>query len=79
MVKKKKVVSFSKIKEITRVDEKSFYVPSSDPEKEPYLVFNSVNKGWLCDCLAFVVNIEDNGNTKRCKHINRIIQEFKLE
>ena len=74
---KHKPQSFRRMKDdITRIDEKTFYVKSSDPEKEPYMVFNSANKGLICDCMAFVMNIEDNGNTKECKHIKRVISSY---
>ena len=56
---------FRQMKEdITKVDDQSWYVRGS--EKEPYLVFKSIHKGFLCDCMSFVM-----GNTN-CKHIQRI-------
>ena len=77
--KKHKAKSFKKMADIERVDEKTFYVKSSNPEQEPYMVFNSQSKGFICDCLSFVYNIEDNGNTRECKHIARVKKEFGLE
>ena len=77
--KKIKVQSFRKMKDdITRIDTNTFYVKSSDPDREPYMVFNSISKGLLCDCMDFVMNIEDNGNTKLCKHILRIKKQFNI-
>ena len=69
MTERKKIKILRKLKptdEIIKRDDQTFYVPSSDPEKEPYMVFNSLSKGWLCDCLDFVM-----GNLN-CKHIQRV-------
>ena len=70
---KHKKIKLSKLEDgITQIDSQSWYVKSErDPNKEPYLVFNSNSKGWLCDCMDFVMNIQDNGTTKECKHIIR--------
>lgn len=51
--------------EIIKIDCKTWQI-------KDYMIFNSDSAGWLCDCMAFVMNIEDNGNTKECKHILRI-------
>lgn len=70
--KKLPKITFKKMKKqdspIIRQDQNTFYVKSSDPEKEPYFVYNSINEGWLCDCMDFVMNITDT-TTKECKHI----------
>ena len=82
MKKKHKVLRMKQIskEDITRVDEQSFYVPSSDPDMkgEPYLVFYSTNKGWLCDCMNFTLNLKDINDipTHQCKHIKMVIKEF---
>ena len=72
--KKKPIVSLKKIQksasDITQVDANTYYVKSSDPEKEPYFVYNSINIGWTCDCMDFTMNITDTA-TKECKHIFR--------
>ena len=74
---KKPIVSIKKIQksdnEVTRVDANTFYVKSSDPEKEPYMVFNSMNEGWLCDCMHFVMSLQDDGHTPPCKHIKKCL------
>lgn len=80
MKKKRPITKFSKLEDqVTRIDEKTFYVKSSDPEKEPYMVFHSQNKGWVCDCMSFVMNIKDNWETKHCKHISLIRKSFNLD
>ena len=61
--------------DITRVDSQTFYVKGSQPD--PYMVFNSENEGWLCDCMSFVMNMTDSGN-KECKHILHIKKEFNF-
>ena len=63
--------------DITRIDEKTFYVKGSLPE--PYLIFNSDNSGWVCDCMHFTMNIRDDGKTPDCKHIKKIKLQFNLE
>ena len=81
--KKLKVTTFKKIKKsdnpITQIDSQSWYVKSErDPSKEPYLVFNSNSKGFLCDCMNFVMKIEDSGKTINCKHILMVKQKFHI-
>lgn len=74
---KKPIVSLKKIQkskdDITQVDAKTFYVKSSDPEKEPYFVYNSINEGWLCECMDFIIHLPDEGKPMqhKCKHILR--------
>jgi len=77
---KHKKIKLSKLGDgITQIDSQSWYVKSErDPNKEPYLVFNSNSKGWLCDCMNFVMKIEDSGKTINCKHILMVKQKFNL-
>ena len=71
--KKKKVVSLKKIRKgenmIEQIDSQTFYVKSSDPQKDPYMVFNSDKKSWLCDCMDFVMSLTDTETNPECKHI----------
>ena len=80
MPKKHKVLRMRQIskEDITRVDESTFYVPRTDPEKEPYFVYKSLNIGWCCDCLSFVFSIVDENSPTRfeCKHILLVKKEF---
>ena len=76
---KHKAKSFKKMSDIEKVDDKTFYVKSSQPDKEPYMVFNSINIGWTCDCLSFVYNIDDAQRSKDCKHITLIKKTYSLE
>jgi len=74
---KKKVITFKKLKksenQIEQWDSLTFYVKSqSNPEKNPYFVYNSMGKGWLCDCMYFVMNLTDDGKSKPCKHIKMV-------
>ena len=76
---KKPVTTFKAIKRsenpITRIDQYTFYVKSSDPKKEPYFVYKEHihHDRWLCDCLNFVMNLKDvNSPTHICKHINMV-------
>ena len=77
---KKKATSFKLLKkstdDITQIDSQTYYHKSSDPDKEPYMVFHSQNGSWLCDCMAFVMNIQDDGKGKECKHVTRIRKMF---
>jgi len=50
--------------EIIKIDVRTWQI-------KDYMIFHSDSKGWLCDCMDFVMNIEDNGKTKECKHIIR--------
>ena len=50
--------------EIVRIDSQTFQI-------KDYMIFHSQDGRWLCDCMAFVMNIQDNGTTKPCKHIIR--------
>ena len=75
-MKKHKAKSFKKMADIERIDDKTFYVKGSMPE--PYMVFNSANVGWCCDCMNFTLNIDDSGKGKECKHILLIKQKFQL-
>lgn len=64
--------------DIERIDEKTFYVKSSQPDKEPYMVFKSENKGWVCDCPNWYYNLDDHDKSIDCKHIKRIKSEFNI-
>ena len=76
---KHKAKSFKKMGEIERIDEKTFYVKRSNPEEgDPYLVFNSQNIGWCCDCMSFVMSMTDTSYSPPCKHILRIQKQFNL-
>ena len=87
--KKHKVLLLKKIsrEEITRVDDQTFYVPSSDPKKDPYFIFHSIGsesqdgKGWLCECENFIFNLKDKNDipTHQCRHIKSVINEFFSE
>ena len=57
--------------EIHREDARTFFI-------KDYMIYRDQNDRWLCDCLDFVMNIEDNGNTKECKHIERVKKEFRV-
>ena len=71
MIKKHKILRKLKpTDEIIKRDDQTFYVPSSDPEKEHYMVFHSQNGKWFCDCMAFTFNDKED-----CKHIIRIKSE----
>ena len=73
-MQRKKIKILRKLKptdQIIKRDDQTFYVPSSDPEKEPYMVFNSLSKGWMCDCLDFTIHL--NIHRYECKHIKRAI------
>ena len=80
MEKKKKKIkaqSFRKMKDdITQVDSQTYYVKGSMPE--PYMIFHSNNGKWLCDCMDYVIHIEDNGTIHDCKHILRIKKQYNL-
>ena len=56
--------------EIVKVDARTFYI-------RDYMIYNSSNIGWTCDCMDFVYNLEDNKG-KECKHIVRVKKEFKI-
>lgn len=60
---------------IERIDAVTFNVKGSDPE--PYMVFYSINIGWTCTCMSFVMGMTDTV-CKDCKHILRIKKEFNL-
>lgn len=81
--KKLPKTTFKKIKKsdslIQRQDQNTFYVKSSDPEKDPYFVFKSINEGWLCDCMSFVMSLTDDGHSPECKHIRLIKETFKIQ
>ena len=74
---KRKVTTFKQINknesDIVKIDSQTYYVKGSQPE--PYMVFHSINEGWLCDCMNFVMNMTDAGN-KPCKHIKKINSLF---
>jgi predicted nucleic acid-binding Zn finger protein len=57
--------------EIIKIDCKTYQI-------KDYMIFNSDSKGFLCDCMSFVMNIQDNGTTKDCKHILRIKKEYNI-
>ena len=72
---KKKAKSFKKMGDIERIDSQTYYVKGSQPE--PYMVYNSINIGWTCDCMNFVLNIQD-GKKYECKHILKIKTKYQL-
>jgi predicted nucleic acid-binding Zn finger protein len=55
---------------IEKIDSQTYDVYGSD--KEPYMVFDSIHKGWTCTCMSFVMNITEDGKTKPCKHIKEV-------
>ena len=58
---------------IEQIDIKSYYVKSqSDPNREPYLVYNSDSKGFMCDCMWWSIHMAD------CKHILLIKKTYNL-
>jgi hypothetical protein len=61
---------------IERLDAVTFEVQGS--EKTPYMVFKSIHKDWVCDCMNFVMNMSDNGDNKPCKHIKEIKRVYNL-
>jgi hypothetical protein len=80
--KKRAVTSFKKINKsedmITQVDQQTYYHKrSKEPDKDPYMIFNSNSLGWLCDCMSFTMNIDDKGKSN-CKHIDAIKKEFNI-
>ncbi len=78
--KKIKAQSFRKMKDdITRVDAQTFYVLSeTELKQEPYMVFHSQDGRWLCDCMDYLMHLEDSGKYKDCKHILRIKKQYNL-
>ena len=83
--KKHKVLRMKTIsrEDITPVDAYTYYVPSSDPEKEPYFVYKEhINRDrWLCECENFIFNLKDTNDapTHQCKHIKAVINSFFTE
>jgi len=80
--KPKKAITYKKLKksenQIEQWDALTFYVKSqSNPTKNPYFIYNSMGKGWLCDCMYFVMNLTDDGHTKPCKHIEKVKEFLK--
>ncbi|HTH23002.1 MAG TPA: hypothetical protein VL854_12360 [Nitrososphaeraceae archaeon] len=79
--KKHKKVTFKQIKksedDIHVVDSATYYVKSeTDPEREPYFVYNSINIGWTCDCMDFTMKMRDDGKNPYCKHIKKVIERI---
>ena len=76
-MKKKPIIFESKLKkskdDITQVDANTFYVKSSDPDKDPYFIYHDMNDRWLCECMDFIIHLPDDGMpvTHKCKHILR--------
>jgi len=50
---------------------------SSDPELV-YMVYNSLNEGWLCDCMWFTIHLNLNPPHPECKHINKVKEKYKV-
>ena len=50
--------------EIHKEDDRTFYI-------NEYMIYNSDSKGFLCDCMDFVMNI--NKDKYHCKHIKRVL------
>jgi hypothetical protein len=61
---------------IERLDAVTFNVKGSDPD--PYMVFKSIHKDWVCDCMSFVMNMTDDGKNKPCKHIKEIQKIYRI-
>ena len=61
---------------ITREDRDTFYVQGT--RKEQYMIFKSIHKDWVCDCMSFVMNMTDDGKNKACKHIKEIKRIYNL-
>ena len=49
-------------------------------EKEPYMVFKSINIGWTCTCKDYVMKLPDElvKTTYECKHIRAVKEKYKL-
>lgn len=79
--KKKKIITNKQLKKsedpVIRVDQYTFYVKSSVPDKEPYFVYREHihNDQWLCDCADFWAHLPAEGKKieHQCKHINMSI------
>lgn len=63
---------------IEKVDSVTYNVQGS--EKEPYMVFNSINIGWTCTCKDFVMKLPDEGvkTTHQCKHILAVRKKYNI-
>ena len=61
---------------IEKIDSVTYNVQGS--EKEPYMVFNSINIGWTCTCKDFVMKLPDEGVKMpyECKHIKKVKETF---
>lgn len=82
--KHKIVRSRSKLTEISREDENTFFHPSTDPERkgEDYMVYHEHENRdrWLCDCMHFTMNVRDaNSPTPDCKHIRNIKAKYDIQ
>ncbi len=81
---KKRIVTEKQLKNldtIIQVDEKTYYVPrESAPTEEPYMVFNSINISWCCDCMNFTLNMKGSGAKEehQCKHIRAVKKKYNL-
>jgi len=78
--KTKKAITYKKLKksenQIEQWDALTFYVKSqSNPTRDPYFIYNSMGKGWLCECMYFVMNLKDYGPNPECNHI-KMVKEF---
>jgi hypothetical protein len=91
MTKKKlKIVSLKQIAKseeaITRVDQQTFYHKTNSLYDDggkiiAYMIYNSNDKGWLCDCLSFIFNLKDttHAHTPDCKHIKAIKAKYNIK
>ena len=43
-----------------------------------YMIYNSMNKGFTCECLNYIFNLKDDGTSVECKHIREIKEKYNL-
>ncbi len=89
--KKTKAISLKNLRksdsDIFQVDSNTYYARSSKVDEEGksiwYYVYystgneNQEGKGWLCDCMSYIMKMRDDGKNPHCKHITKIIEKYK--
>lgn len=66
-------------KQIEQIDPSTYDVKSQSEEGRTYMVYNSINEGWLCDCMWFSIHMNHKAPHPECKHIKMVYKLIGIE
>lgn len=64
------------IMSIDKVDADTYDVQSETDPKKTYMVYNSLNEGWTCECMWWSIHCKHKPPHPQCKHIKKVLETF---